>query len=292
MLIVAPVALNQPGNLRAAPFLIVNRLFAPETVKANFRKGEIESVWVVTIEWSRTSSPPAFTFSAYPWWDVSFAKLRPPSVSVRLPPEFTLIVPSTEYRIPVQTCVFVIVQSPVMTPPTWSQVPARAAGARARSVANSPPRATDQTMRSVRALALRPARLDIEASPQEEAPGYIVEDATGGHEPLPIQGRFLKRFSDDYPSRYVPVLTQENIGFLREVIFYPSSVIKIRFRSGMRAVRAIGLGPRRSRMDEMARNSIRGRRVPSIFVRVRWLASDREGRNPRVPRDSHAITGW
>src|SRR5207249_503499 len=205
MLIVALVALNQPGNFSDAPFLIVNRLFAPETVKANFRKGEIESVWVVTIEWSRTSSPPAFTFSAYPWWDVSFAKLRPPSVSVRLPPEFTLIVPSTEYRIPVQTCVFVIVQSPVMTPPTWSQVPARAAGARARSVANSPPRATDQTMRSVRALALRPA---------------TIPDGRNGTELDP------------------------------------------------RETGSIDLRP------------------------VRWLGSDREGRNPRVPRDSHAITGW
>src|SRR5437870_12829309 len=223
MLIVALVALNQPGNFSDAPFLIVNRLFGPETVKANFRKGEIESVWVVTIEWSRTSSPPAFTFNAYPWWDVSFAKLRPPSVSVRLPPEFTLIVPSTEYRIPVQTCVFVIVQSPVITPPTWSQVPARAAGIRARSVANSTTRATDQTIRSVRALAFRSAGLDIRGTPRVEAPGYPIRNATGGHDMRPIQDRFLKRFSDDYPTRYVSVLTSENIRFGQGRDFYFNS---------------------------------------------------------------------
>src|SRR5712691_2297455 len=170
-LIVALVALNQPGNFSEAPFFIVNRLFAPETVKASFRKGEIESVWVVPIEWSSTSSPPAFTLSAYPSCDVSLEKLRPPSVSVRLPPELMLIVPSTEYRIPLHTCVFVIVQSPVMTPPTWSQVPARAAGASARSAATRAPRATDQTMRSVRALAFRSAGLDIGTPVRVEAPG-------------------------------------------------------------------------------------------------------------------------
>src|SRR2546422_8396207 len=55
-LIVELVALNQPGNFSEALFFIVNRLFAPETVKASLRKGEIESVWVVTIELSSTSS--------------------------------------------------------------------------------------------------------------------------------------------------------------------------------------------------------------------------------------------
>ena len=64
MSIVAPVALNQPGNLRAAPFLIVNRLFAPETVRGSLMYGLICAGFVVTIEWSRTSSPPAFTVSA------------------------------------------------------------------------------------------------------------------------------------------------------------------------------------------------------------------------------------
>src|SRR5438552_3456246 len=59
MLRVALVALNHPGNFNTAPFFIVNRLLAPETVKASFRNGAMESVWVVTVELSRTSSPPA-----------------------------------------------------------------------------------------------------------------------------------------------------------------------------------------------------------------------------------------
>ena len=64
MSIVAPVALNQPGNFTIAPFFIAKWLPAPETVKASFRNGLMASVWVVTIELSRTSSPPAFTLSA------------------------------------------------------------------------------------------------------------------------------------------------------------------------------------------------------------------------------------
>src|SRR5712691_376070 len=64
MSIVVPVALNQPGNFRTAPFFIAKWLFAPETVKASLRYGLIASVCVVTIELSRTSSPPAFTLSA------------------------------------------------------------------------------------------------------------------------------------------------------------------------------------------------------------------------------------
>ncbi len=64
MLSVAPVALNQPGNFSEDPPIIWNRLPAPETVRANLTYGEIASVCVVTIEWSKTSSPPAFTFNA------------------------------------------------------------------------------------------------------------------------------------------------------------------------------------------------------------------------------------
>src|SRR2546426_917820 len=135
-LIVALVALNQPGNFRMAPFFIVNRLFAP---------------------------------------------------------------------------------------PTGPQVPARAAGVRARSVANSPARATDQTIRSVRALAFRSAGLDIRGAPRVEAPGYPIRNATGGHDMRPIQDRFLKRFSDDYPTRYVSVLTSENIRFGQGRDFYFNS---------------------------------------------------------------------
>src|SRR2546425_2644116 len=112
---------------------------------------------------------------------------------------------------PLHTCVFVMVQSPVITPPTWSQVPARAAGVSARSVANSPPRAIDQTMRRVSALAFRSSSSDIRRLPHVEAPGYPVRNETGGHDTLPIRDGFLKRFSDDYPTRYVSVLTSENI---------------------------------------------------------------------------------
>src|SRR6266705_2334326 len=107
---------------------------------------------------------------------------------------------------PLHTCVFVIVQSPVITPPTWSQVPARAAGVSARSA----PRATDQTMRRERALAFRSVALDIRSHPPIEAPGYPLRNETGGHDTLPIRDRFLKSFSDDYPTRYVSVLTSEN----------------------------------------------------------------------------------
>ena len=64
MLIVALVALNQPGNLSIAPSFIVNLLLAPFTEKASLRNGERDCVWVVTVALSRTSSPPALTFRA------------------------------------------------------------------------------------------------------------------------------------------------------------------------------------------------------------------------------------
>src|SRR2546426_7199247 len=127
---------------------------------------------------------------------------------------------------PVHTCVFVIVQSPVIPPPTWSQVPARAAGVSARSAAKSPPRATDQTMRGVRALACRSVALDIRRPPHVEASGYPLGNETGGHDSLPIRDRFLKRFSDDYPTRYVSVLMTENILLLPEHDFHSQSGIK------------------------------------------------------------------
>jgi len=58
-----------------------------------------------------------------------------------------------------------------------------------------------------------------------------MRNATDGHVPLPIRDRFLKRFSDDYPSRYVTVLKQENIRILQEVIFYLASEIKEQFQA-------------------------------------------------------------
>src|SRR6266487_3126387 len=65
MLSVAPaVALNQPGNFIIDPSSIAKRLPAPDTVTASFRYGSIAFVTVVRVEWSRMSSPPAFTLSA------------------------------------------------------------------------------------------------------------------------------------------------------------------------------------------------------------------------------------
>src|SRR5213080_5370537 len=52
MSIVVPVALNQPGNFRIAPFFIAKWQFAPETVNASLRNGLIASVCVVTTELS------------------------------------------------------------------------------------------------------------------------------------------------------------------------------------------------------------------------------------------------
>src|SRR2546426_10436229 len=84
--------------------------------------------------------------------------MRPPLISVRLPPELMLIVASTVYRMPVQTCVVVIVQVCVMTPPTWSQVPARAPKLSARKAAKAPPNTKDQTITALRALWLQTAQ--------------------------------------------------------------------------------------------------------------------------------------
>ena len=71
-----------------------------------------------------------------------------------------LIVASTVYRMSVQTCVVVIVQVCVMTPPTWSQVPARATGMSATTVAKTPPSAKVKTIKKLRAFPFRSARLD------------------------------------------------------------------------------------------------------------------------------------
>src|SRR5436309_15364514 len=95
MLSEAPVALNQPGNFSFAPLDIASWLPAPETVKASFRYGLIKVGLVVTIELSRMSAPPAFTFREYPAWVASFENFRPPLLKVRLPPELMVIAPST-----------------------------------------------------------------------------------------------------------------------------------------------------------------------------------------------------
>src|SRR2546428_6643104 len=72
-----------------------------------------------------------------------------------------LIVASTVYRMPVQTCVVVIVHVCVMTPPTWSQMPARAPALSARTAAKAPPKTKDQTITALRVLWLGATRPHI-----------------------------------------------------------------------------------------------------------------------------------
>src|SRR3989442_1731505 len=140
------------------------------------------------------------------------AKLRPLLISVRLPPALILIVPSTVYGVPVpvHTWAVVIVQSPVMAPPTWSHVPARAAGLSATKAAKRPPRATDQTIKHVRAFAFRSDRLDNPRPPEVESAERIRRTTTGGHVARAIRGLFINRLPRDYLSRYAPVLTRKN----------------------------------------------------------------------------------
>src|SRR2546427_437275 len=206
---------------------------------------------------------------------------------------------------PLHTCAFVIVQSPVITPPTWSQVPARAAGVSARSAAKSPPRATDQTMRRVRALACRSVALDIRRPPHVEASGYPLGNETGGHDSLPIRDRFLKRFSDDYPTRYVSVLTSENIGVVRERDFHIESWIKIGSIARKAAVPTPTITPGRkrhatrppiasvARLSQVRRTAVQGR------IRIRGLRCAINRRHVRAPLDlvgevsiGMAVTGF
>src|SRR3989442_6845110 len=151
------------------------------------------------------------------------AKLRPLLISVRLPPALMLIVPSTVYGVPVpvHTCAVVIVQSPVMTPPTWSQVPARAAGLSATKAAKRPTRATDQMIQHVRAFPFRSDRLDNPRPPEVESAERIRRTTTGGHVARAIRGLFINRLPRDYLSRYAPVLTRKNnAGIWRECLYH------------------------------------------------------------------------
>jgi len=200
---------------------------------------------------------------------------------------------------PLHTCAFVIVQSPVITPPTWSQVPARAPGVSARSAAKSPPRATDQTMRKVRALACRSVALDIRRPPHVEAPGYTLGKETGGHDSLPIRDRFLKRFSDDYPTRYVSVLTSENIGVVRERDFHIESWIKIVSIARKAAVPTPTITPAPQKARDATPNRVRCTIVPSPsdgrsrpHPDPRSSVRHQPQARPRATPDSHAITGW
>src|SRR6266571_5281724 len=130
-----------------------------------------------------------------------------------------LIVPSTEYRIPVHTWTVVIVQSPVMTPPTWSQAAARAPGLSARTDANNPPRTMETTIRRLRAAPLRPATSD-KGRPPKIALSDTRKATTSGHNARAIPGRFINRLPRDYLSRYAPVLTRENNPFLWRDYYY------------------------------------------------------------------------
>src|SRR3989475_9710052 len=77
-----------------------------------------------------------------------------------------LIVASTVYRMSVQTCVVVIVHVWVMTPPTWSQEPARAPALSARTAAKAPPKTKDQTITALMALWLDATRTNFVGPPQ------------------------------------------------------------------------------------------------------------------------------
>src|SRR6266581_4258421 len=57
--------------------------------------------------------------------------------------------------------VMVIVQSPEITPPTWSHVPARADGLTATIAANTPPSASVQTIKRLSDFESRPERVGI-----------------------------------------------------------------------------------------------------------------------------------
>src|SRR2546427_2565513 len=104
-----------------------------------------------------------------------------------------LIVASTVYRMSVQTCVVVIVHVWVMTPPTWSQVPARAPALSARTAAKAPPKTKDQTITALRVLWLEATLPDIGRPPRSIlrrtlgglGPGGMLRDPLG---PIPKYG--------------------------------------------------------------------------------------------------------
>src|SRR2546425_5886176 len=87
-------------------------------------------------------------------WVVSSVNLKPPFVSVRLPPAPTVIDPSTVYTIPVHTCALVITQFPLIAGPGWSHVCAVAGGANINRAPTKLPiavRTTIKTLTDIRA---------------------------------------------------------------------------------------------------------------------------------------------
>src|SRR5438876_10102289 len=179
--------------------------------------------------------------------------MRPPLTSVRLPPAVMVTETSTGYVIPVQTGGVVTVQAPVMRTLTWSQVPARAAGLRATIAAKRPPRATDQTIKHVRALAFRSDRLDNPRPPEVESAERIRRTTTGGHVARAIRGLFINRLPRDYLSRYAPVLTRKNNAGIWRKCFYHLTRIEMAENRGNpteNVRKPNGLGPaHRSRLD-------------------------------------------
>src|SRR5437867_1184359 len=91
-----------------------------------------------------------------------------------------------------------------MTPPTWSQVPARAAGLSATKAAKRPTRATDQMIKHVRAFPFRSDRLDNPRPPEVESAERIRRTTTGGHVARAIRGLFINRLPRDiYPDTHL-----------------------------------------------------------------------------------------
>src|SRR6267143_1183117 len=85
---------------------------------------------------------------------VSSVNLKPPFVSVRLPPAAIVIDPSTLYTIPEQTCAFEITQFPLIAGPGWSHVCAVAGGANINRAPTKLPiavRTTIKTLTDIRA---------------------------------------------------------------------------------------------------------------------------------------------
>src|SRR2546428_13392637 len=127
-------------------------------------------------------------------WVVSSVNLKPPFVSVRLPPAPTVIDPSTVYTIPVHTCALVITQFPLIAGPGWSHVCAVAGGANINRAPTKLPiavRTTIKTLTDVRASEPR----DVMAHTSEGPPPSLQAGAGGlrlrGHSFRAMQGGFI-----------------------------------------------------------------------------------------------------
>src|SRR2546428_5098579 len=119
-----------------------------------------------------------------------------------------LIVASTVYRMPVQTCVVVMLHVCVMTPPTWSQMPARAPALSARTAAKAPPKTKDQTITALRVLWLESTRPDIVRPPRS-----ILRRTRGGLGPVGMLRDHLGPILKYVAARLsVPIRTCSHLG--------------------------------------------------------------------------------